>query len=101
MIEEITAKDLESKSFIAEKISEIRDVVGSGTAINALSGGIDSSTVTMLGQRALGKQLRTVFINNGLMRQDEPEQVKGVFRELGVTVEVVDARQEFLLRSRV
>jgi GMP synthase (glutamine-hydrolysing) len=95
MIEEITAKDLDSNSFIAEKVSEIKSVVGSGTAINALSGGIDSSTVTMLGHRALGKQLRTVFIDNGLMRQDEPEQVKGVFRELGVTVEVVDARQEF------
>jgi GMP synthase (glutamine-hydrolysing) len=66
-------------------------------AINALSGGVDSSTVTMLGHRALGNQLKTVFIENGLMREGESEQVVGFFRDLGVTVEVVDARQEFFL----
>ena len=51
----------------------------------------------MLGHRALGNQLKTVFIENGLMREGEPEQVVGFFRDLGVTVEVVDARQEFFL----
>jgi GMP synthase (glutamine-hydrolysing) len=64
-------------------------------AINALSGGVDSSTVTMLGHRALGKRLRTLFIENGLMRDGEPEQVVNFFRKLDVTVEVVDARKEF------
>jgi len=64
-------------------------------AINALSGGVDSSTVTMLGHRALGNRLKTVFIENGLMREGEPEQVAGFFRKLGVTVEVVDARKAF------
>jgi len=49
----------------------------------------------MLGHRALGKRLKTVFIENGLMREGESEQVTGLFRELGVTVEVVDAREEF------
>jgi GMP synthase (glutamine-hydrolysing) len=49
----------------------------------------------MLGHRALGKQLRTVFIENGLMREGEPEQVVSLFQELGVTVEVIDARDEF------
>jgi len=64
-------------------------------AINALSGGVDSSTVTMLGHRALGKRLKTVFIENGLMREGEPEQVVSLFQKLGVTVEVVDANKEF------
>jgi GMP synthase (glutamine-hydrolysing) len=64
-------------------------------AINALSGGVDSSTVTMLGHRALGKRLKTVFIENGLMRAGEPEQVVGLFRKLGVAVEIVEARKEF------
>jgi GMP synthase (glutamine-hydrolysing) len=64
-------------------------------AINALSGGVDSSTVTMLGHRALGNRLKTVFIENGLMREGESEQVVGFFRNLDVTVEVVDARKEF------
>ncbi len=49
----------------------------------------------MLGHRALGENLRTVFIENGLMRQDESEQVVGFFQKLGVTVEIVDARKEF------
>ena len=95
MITEVTAKELDTESFINEKVNEIKDTVGNSTAINALSGGVDSSTVTMLGHRALGKQLRTVFIENGLMREGEPEQVVDFFRELGVTVEVIDAREEF------
>ena len=95
MITEVTVQELNTESFINEKVKEIKDAVGEGTAINALSGGVDSSAVTMLGHRALGTQLRTVFIENGLMREGEPEQVAGFFRELGVTVEIVDARDEF------
>jgi len=95
MIKEIAAKELNTERFINEKVKEIKDTVGHGMAINALSGGVDSSTVTMLGHRALGKRLKTVFIENGLMRQGEPLQVAGFFQELGVTVEVVDARKEF------
>ncbi len=95
MITEVTAKELNTESFINEKVKEIKETVGNSKAINALSGGVDSSTVTMLGHRALGKQLRTVFIENGLMREGEPEQVVDFFRELGVTVEVVDAREDF------
>ena len=95
MIEEIAAQELNAERFINEKVKEIKDAVGDGTAINALSGGVDSSTVTMLGRRALGERLRTVFVENGLMRQGEPEQVAGFFRDHGVAVEVVDARREF------
>jgi GMP synthase (glutamine-hydrolysing) len=95
MIEEITAKALQSERFIEERVGEIRNVVGDGMAINALSGGVDSSTVTMLGHRALATRLKTVFIENGLMREGESEQVVGLFEKLGVPVEVMDARQEF------
>jgi len=95
MITEITAQELNTERFINEKVEEIESAVGDGTAINALSGGVDSSTVTMLGHRALGARLKTVFIENGLMREGEPEQVAGLFRKLGVTVEVFDARKEF------
>jgi len=96
MIKEIKAQDLNTDKFIAEKVKEISDAVGSGTAINALSGGVDSSVVTMLGHRALGKKLRTVFIQNALMREGEPEAVAGLFNKLGVTVEIIDARGDFL-----
>ncbi len=95
MIKEITAQELNTESFINDKVKEIQHVVGDGMAINALSGGVDSSTVTMLGHRALGKRLKTVFIENGLMREGEPEQVVGLFQKLGVTVEIVDANKEF------
>ena len=95
MATEITAQELNTEAFINEKVKEIREAVGDDMAINALSGGVDSSVVTMLGHRALGDRLRTIFVENGIMREGEAEQVVGFFRELGVTVEVADARDEF------
>ena len=96
MIKEIKAHNLNTEKFITEKVNEIRAAVGNGMAINALSGGVDSSVVTMLGHRALGTRLRTVFIQNGLMREGEPRRVADIFRMLGVNVEIVDAQNEFL-----
>lgn len=75
MIKEITAQTLNTENFIDEKVKEIQQVVRDGITINALSGGVDSSTVTMLGHRALGDRLKTVFIENGLMREGESEAV--------------------------
>jgi len=95
MIKEITAQELVPETFIREKVEEIRRAVGDGQAINALSGGVDSSVVTMLGHRALGARLRTLFIENGLMRAGEPEHVVAMFAGLGVKVEIIDAREEF------
>jgi len=95
MIKEITLNDLNPAEFISEKVVEIKNIVGDGTAINALSGGVDSSVVTMLGHKALGRQLKTVFIDNGLMREGEPARVANLFRQYDVTVEVVDARSDF------
>ena len=95
MSTEITALDLDTRQFIDQKIEEIRSAVGDGMAINALSGGVDSSVVTMLGHRALGDRLRTVFVENGLMREGEPEWVVELFGKLGVKVELVDAQDEF------
>jgi GMP synthase (glutamine-hydrolysing) len=96
MIREITAQELDAQAYIEAQVQDIRAVVGDGIAVNALSGGVDSSTVTMLGHRALGDRLRTVFIDNALMRQGEPEHVVELFRGLGVRVELVDARAAFL-----
>ncbi len=95
MIKEITAQELDVERFIDGQVGEIKRTVGKGIAINALSGGVDSSTVTMLGHRALGNRLRTVFVENGLMREGEPERVAGFFKALGVAVEIVNARKEF------
>ncbi|NLO02820.1 MAG: ExsB family transcriptional regulator [Bacteroidales bacterium] len=95
MIEEIRLQELNPEKFISERTQEIRDAVGGDIAINALSGGVDSSVVTMLGHLALGRKLRTVFVENGLMREGEAEQVYNLFKNLGVEVEIVDAREEF------
>lgn len=94
-IMEIKLKNLDTKAFIERQVKDIRAKVRKGVAINALSGGVDSSVVTMLGHKALGKQLRTVFIENGIMREGEPQKVVKAFKKLGVEVELIDARKEF------
>ncbi|KPL04720.1 MAG: ExsB family transcriptional regulator [candidate division Zixibacteria bacterium SM1_73] len=94
-VQEIKVDSLDAKSFIKEKISEIAGIVGNGSAINALSGGVDSSAVTMLGHRALGERLKTLFVDNGIMRHGEPQRVVSLFGELGVPVEIVDAKEQF------
>jgi GMP synthase (glutamine-hydrolysing) len=95
MIREITAKQLIPGKFIDEKVKEISDSVGDGRAINALSGGVDSSVVTLIGHRALGDRLVTVFIENGLMRQGEPERVQKLFARMKVPVRIIDAKADF------
>lgn len=92
---EIKVEELDPEKFIEEKVKEIRSIVGDAKAIVALSGGVDSSTATMLGHRGLGDRLRVVFIDNGLMRDGEPEQVASTFKELGAHVEIIDAHEEF------
>jgi GMP synthase (glutamine-hydrolysing) len=94
-IVEIPAAKLNTKAFIEKKIEEIAETVGDGSAITALSGGVDSSVVTLLGHRALGGKLKAYFIENGLMRLGEPQKVAQAFRRLGVRVEILDARRTF------
>ena len=87
---------MDYKKFIEEQIAHIKNTVGQAKAINALSGGVDSSLVTVLGHRALGNQLKTVFIDNALMREGEPQWVVEIFASLSIPVELVDAKKEFL-----
>lgn len=84
------------KAFVDEQVVSIKETVGNGIAINALSGGVDSSVVTVLGHRSLGNRLKTVFIDNALMRKGEPEHVVKIFAKMKIPVELVDARAEFL-----
>jgi len=86
---------LNREEFIRQRVQGIAEAVGSGLAVNALSGGVDSSVVTLLGHRALGDRLKTYFIDHGLMRQDEPQKIKLSFQELGIRVEIVEAKKEF------
>lgn len=95
-IQEIPVASLDPKQFIEEQAKSISETVGQGTAINALSGGVDSSAVTLIGHKALGDRLLTYFIDNGLMREGEPEQVVKIFAGVGVRVQLIDAREEFM-----
>ena len=83
------------KKFIEEKIEEIRKIVNQEKAVSVLSGGVDSSTVTVLGHKALGNRLKTVFIENGLMRENEPENIVKTFKKLKIKVEVINAKDKF------
>ncbi len=91
---------MDYRAFSQEQIAGIRESVGDGRAINALSGGVDSSVVTALGHRALGDRLRTIFVDNALMREGEPQRVVEMFTTMGIPVEIVDARDEFLSALR-
>ena len=87
---------MDYRKFVEEQVSEIKKTVGEGVAINALSGGVDSSVVTVLAHRAIGEKLKTFFIDSALMREGEPEGTVGIFKDMGIPVELVDARKEFL-----
>lgn len=94
-VREIKADELQAGQFIEEQVRRIAETVGDNSAINALSGGVDSSVVTVLGHRALGKKLSTYFIDSGLMRHGESEDVVSEFERLGVHVVTIDARKAF------
>jgi GMP synthase (glutamine-hydrolysing) len=94
-ITEITLEQLDAEEFIADQVASIQSEVGDQTAINALSGGVDSAVVTMLAHKAIGDRLQTYFIENGLMREGEPQQIVAWFADLGVPVEIVDAQDKF------
>lgn len=84
-------------SFIEEAVARIREQVGDGRVVCGLSGGIDSAVTAALVGRAVGDQLTCIFVNTGLLRQGEPQQVVETFeRSLGLRLIAVDASEEFL-----
>ncbi len=89
--------DWTAASIINQAVERIRKQVGSGRVLSAVSGGVDSSVATALVHRAVGNQLSAVFVDNGLLRQGEREQVEEAFRRnLGPSLVVVDASAKFL-----
>ncbi|HEY6875819.1 MAG TPA: glutamine-hydrolyzing GMP synthase [Candidatus Dormibacteraeota bacterium] len=88
-------------SFIAEATETIRAQVGGGRVICALSGGVDSAVAATLVHRAVGDQLTCVFVNNGLLRKEEPERVLNVMHgNLDMNIRYVDATDRFLQALR-
>ncbi len=84
-------------AFIEETIARTRERVGKGRVICGLSGGVDSSVAAALVHRAVGEQLTCIFVDNGLLRQDERTDVEGLFSEaLGAQLVTVDASRRFV-----
>ena len=84
-------------SFINDSLAQIKQQVGNGKVISALSGGVDSSVVATLIHRAIGDQLTCIFVNHGLLRREEEERTCKVFRlNLGMNIIYVDASERFL-----
>ncbi|MDQ5830852.1 MAG: glutamine-hydrolyzing GMP synthase [Thermoproteota archaeon] len=89
------------ESFIESTIKDIRKQVGKEKVLAAVSGGIDSTTVAALMHRAIGDQLSCVFINHGLLRQDEEKDVVRLFKDhLGINIIYVDAEKQFLSKLK-
>ncbi|MFX4262053.1 glutamine-hydrolyzing GMP synthase [Pelotomaculum propionicicum] len=86
-------------SFLEKTIAEIREQVGDRKVLCALSGGVDSSVAAVMVQKAVGDQLTCVFVDHGLLRKDEANQVQRTFREkFKINLIFVDARERFLFK---
>jgi GMP synthase (glutamine-hydrolysing) len=85
-------------SFVEESIARIRQQVGEGRVVCGLSGGVDSTVAAVLLHRAIGDRLTCIFVDNGLLRLNEAEQVRTRFTRLGLPLEFVDASDLFLDR---
>ena len=89
--------DWSAGAFADEAIAKVKSMVGDGHALCALSGGVDSSVAAILCQRALGNRLTCIFVDNGVLRAGERDQVDRVFRgNFGLDLRVIDARKRFL-----
>jgi len=91
------AADWTTEAIIADQIARVREQVGDDSVLLGLSGGVDSSVVAALLHQAIGDQLLCIFVDTGLLRFQEGDQVMATFAEhLGVRVERIDARERFL-----
>ncbi|GAB4201325.1 MAG: glutamine-hydrolyzing GMP synthase [Bacteroidia bacterium] len=87
--------DWTTQSFVEETVQYIRNTVGNEKVVLGLSGGVDSSVAALLLHQAIGKNLYCIFIDNGLLRKDEFEQVLHSYKDLGLNVIGVDAKDKF------
>ncbi|NTU46013.1 glutamine-hydrolyzing GMP synthase [Candidatus Roizmanbacteria bacterium] len=86
-----------TKHTVTDMIEDIKESVGTGKAICALSGGVDSSVAALLVHKAIGKHLTAIYIDSGLMRQNETEQLREVFKNhYHMNVKILNAKQQFL-----
>jgi GMP synthase (glutamine-hydrolysing) len=84
-----------AEKFVSQAEAEIREKVGGGKAIIAVSGGVDSTVTAVLMGRALGDRCVAVFVDTGYMRKNEPETIREVARKAGLNLRFIDAKGEF------
>jgi GMP synthase (glutamine-hydrolysing) len=89
-------QDWTPDSFVDMTLTELKEKVGDDQVILGLSGGVDSSVAAMLLHQAIGKQLNCIFVNNGLLRKNEFEQVLEQYEGMGLNIKGVDASDRFL-----
>ena len=91
--------DWNMADFEADQIRQIKNMVGDRKVVSGLSGGVDSAVSSLLVHRAIGDNLTCIFVNHGLLRKNEPEEVQKVYREgFGMNLIYVDASKRFLDR---
>ncbi|MEE8604627.1 MAG: glutamine-hydrolyzing GMP synthase, partial [Candidatus Aminicenantaceae bacterium] len=88
---------MDVKEFIDQKVEEIKTTVGPEKAISALSGGVDSSACTVMAHWAIRDNMKVIFIDDGLMREGEPQEVQKIFADVGITVDIIEAQDEFFI----
>ena len=85
------------RSFIKVSIDTVKKTVGNGKVVLGLSGGVDSSVAALLIHKAINRNVRCIFVDNGLLRKDEPEQIKKIFRtEFHLNLDYVNGQKRFL-----
>jgi GMP synthase (glutamine-hydrolysing) len=88
------------EEFIQTQTARIHERVGAQRVICGVSGGVDSTVLAVLLHRSIGSQVRCIFVDNGLLRSGEREEVEGIFRQLAIPIEVVSAGELFVSRLR-
>lgn len=88
-------QDWTPSSFVNDTIAQLKKQIGDGHVIMALSGGVDSTVAATLISRAIGERLHGIFVDNGVLRKDEFEQVLETYKQLNLNVKGIDAKQVF------
>ncbi len=92
--------DWSMKSYAKTAIAEVREKVGSGKVLLALSGGVDSSVAAALLAKAVGNQLTCIFVDHGFMRKNEGDEVEDAFKDSGMNFVRVNAKEQFMSKMR-
>lgn len=90
------SQDFTPNTFVNEKIEELKETLQNDKVVLGLSGGVDSTVAAVLLHKAIGKNLYCIFVNNGLLRKNEFENVLHQYKDMGLNVKGVDANNQFL-----